>query len=578
MNANKHIFKWSDVSVDTSGLGNLDWDWMFKDTEPTEENDHFRPKTLAEKARGYTLGLGISVFADDVDMEEYFTQMQIIDFDKECADDLREGRGYVVSPQQGIKKDLLDPDGLYSPIRFGASLRDTNPTVDRWKCSCTEPGKGLRGRLFENQICPTCGRPVREVPENFETFAWMVLRNKEDQYIHPLMFRKIASLIGMKKLKAIIQYKRTQDIDGNSLPYEFDPAHPYEGAGMIYFKEHFDEIITYFYGNKANKKDQYADIMQERNKVFTHCIPAYTIKLRPIDQDGRSLYHEDSNSMFNIMNTNVTYLNNRVIGLETNIEVVEAQLLHIQNTYDKLYDYILNILKGKKGNLRQLFAGRYNFTGRCVIVPDNNLGIDEVKMPYKTLITYLEPNLVNMLHKFGMDFNAAAERIYKAKLKADPYIAELIRTLIKSHPSGRGLPVMINRNPSLKLGNLLQVFCIDINEDLDGDYTMSTSERILSLIDGDYDGDAINNMLIINKNFYNVAYNVFNPRNNMMISKNTGMINNATMPTKDGIVVPASFYRLGKPYETPEEKAAKLAFKQAHKRKACLNSYRRVIW
>lgn len=568
-------------------MSNLDqifeWEWgtdpltldLFKDITPTEENGHLRPK---EEGTPYQLGMRIMYESDREDLTELLTQMEILNFDEECAKDLREGNGFIVSDQKGIRKDLEDPDGLYSPVRFGASLKDTNPTIDRWKCKCTEPGKGIRGRINQGMICPVCNSEVREVPENFGMFAWMRLRNPNDKYIHPLMYQKIASLIGAKKLKDIITYKRTQDIDGNSMPYEFDPSHPYENVGMIYFKEHFDEIINFFYANKATKRDQYLDIMNNRDKVFTSCIPAYTIKLRPIDQDGRSLYHEDSNSMFNIMNTNVTCLNKREIGLQTNIEVVEAQLLHIQMTYEKLYKYILNILTGKKGNIRQLFAGRYNFTGRCVITPNNKLQIDEVKMPYKTLLVYLEPRIINVLVKTGYSYEAAAEKVYRAKLKADPYIADIINSFIKQHPSGRGIPVMINRNPSLKLGNLLQVFCVEMNENLDDDYTMSTSERILALIDGDYDGDAINNMLIINKSFLGVSYTVFNPRNNMMISKNTGMVNSATMPTKDGIVVPASFCRLGKPYETIEEFEAKRRLRDKIRSNMFTSSYEEATW
>ena len=68
-------------------------------------------------------------FSDEFDYE---TGIETIDFDKEMDKDLRIGKGFLVSPFQSIKKDLKDPDGIFS-YRFGQSLSDVNQ-IGRASC------------------------------------------------------------------------------------------------------------------------------------------------------------------------------------------------------------------------------------------------------------------------------------------------------------------------------------------------------------------------------------------------------------------------------------------------------------
>ena len=51
-----------------------------------------------------------------------------------------------------------------------------------------------------------------------------------------------------------------------------------------------------------------------------------------------------------------------------------------------------------------------------------------------------------------------------------------------------------------------------------------------------FDGDVLNIMLIINKEFYQRASETFNPRNAVFISKNDGMFKNATNHQRETII------------------------------------------
>ena len=63
----------------------------------------------------------------------------------------------------------------------------------------------------------------------------------------------------------------------------------------------------------------------------------------------------------------------------------------------------------------------------------------------------------------------------------------------------------------------------------------------------------LNILYIINKEFFENANLIFNPRNNMHISKNDGRFDNATSHQRDTIINMCTFLRLGNKYQTPEE-------------------------
>ena len=123
-----------------------------------------------------------------------------------------------------------------------------------------------------------------------------------------------------------------------------------------------------------------------------------------------------------------------------------------------LYAEVINIIKGKKGNIRTLFGGRCNFTSRNVITADPGLRIDEVRLPYSAMLELLQQSIINILTKtYNLSYADAYKKWYQANLQKDPAIVHIINSIIKnSTETGRGLPVIINRNPTIGYGFLLQ--------------------------------------------------------------------------------------------------------------------------
>lgn len=418
--------------------------------------------------------------SDDFDFE---TQLVRLDLDKEREKDICTDNGFIISDPISIKKDvnLKDPNGMFSP-KFGQTIKDLNPFANKYKCECGH----ITSRINNGTICPICNTEVKYVDDNFSYFGWKVLN---DYYvIHPNLFKSIEAFIGKDTLEHILVYEVKKDADGHIIENKDRPEdEPFFGIGMIEFKERFDEVMTHYGKILTNptKKAYYQDIMDHRDIVFTQSIPYYSTLLRPIDDEQKNLFYEDSNAFYYMINRLAAKINkydeSKIMSDKASLNKL---LYDIQVKYQKLYSNIEAIIEKKKGNIRDLLRGRFNFSSRCVITANLGLRIDEIKLPYQCLVEMLQQRIINILCKmYSMSYSDAYTIWYKANIKQDPMVVKIINSIIESSGDGRGIPFIINRNPTIAYGGILQMFCVGIADS----YTMEIPLRILVILAADFD-------------------------------------------------------------------------------------------
>lgn len=118
----------------------------------------------------------------------------------------------------------------------------------------------------------------------------------------------------------------------------------------------------------------------------------------------------------------------------------------------------------------------------------------------------MQQPIINILHKsLSMKYNDAYKFLHENTQQQNPIIRRVIEGLINSYD--RGIPVLINRNPTISIGGILQMYVTGI---ADG-YVMEIPLEVLQGLAADFDGDTLNILLIINEDFKNAAENVFNP-------------------------------------------------------------------
>ena len=94
-----------------------------------------------------------------------------------------------------------------------------------------------------------------------------------------------------------------------------------------------------------------------------------------------------------------------------------------------------------------------------------------------------------------------------------------------------GLPIFINRNPTIGYGGILAVKVIGINMD----YTMSISLLVLPKLAADFDGDTLNILYLYNRDFIKLAFKIISPRQ-MFISRNDGRCDKDLLHSRDTII------------------------------------------
>lgn len=93
------------------------------------------------------------------------------------------------------------------------------------------------------------------------------------------------------------------------------------------------------------------------------------------------------------------------------------------------------------------------------------------------------------------------------------------------------------------------MFCIGFTET----YTMAVPLQPLPLLAADFDGDVLNILLPINQTFIRLAWEKFNPRNAMYISRNDGYFNSAVSMQRDTLINANTLARCGRDTYTQEE-------------------------
>lgn len=501
---------------------------------------------------------------------DYYTIMERINLDEERIRDISTGNGFIISsPKATIKKDIKDPNGIFSP-KYGQKLGDINPFADRYSCSCGH----LKSRINHGIECEVCHTKCKYVDDNFEMFGWIILKEKY-HVIHPDIYKSLEFFLGQSKvnveqknakkgsvLQNIIFYNIQINQDGHESIVVNPPENePFFGIGMIQFYERFDEIMDYYLKKNAKKKEYYDDIMKDRDKVFSNSIPVFTTHLRPADIRDKNMYYEPINGIYNIINNQAYRINLDKTRMQRNPKVKNQLLYKLQMKFMELHAEIIAICSGKKGQLRSLVAGRYNFSSRAVIAQNPQLRIDQVTLPYKMLVIMLQPQIINILNRlYNMSYSEAYNLCYKALANKDERVASIIRSIIQNS-TPEGLPVIINRNPTISYGSILQMYCVDFNDDM----IMQVPLQILAPLGADFDGDTLNIFLIINQKFYERCYEIFNPRNAMYISRNDGNLNSSVLVQRDTLINANTLMYLGRNNYTPEQMAKIMAVKERQK-------------
>jgi len=377
----------------------------------------------------------------------------------------------ITSSTLRVKK-VYDDNALFSRTIFG-------PTTS-YVCNCR-----INQKYRIGQRCPKCG--VLITNSSMRRYATAKIK-LPFPIIHPFLFDKLATV--NSEIKKIIlglmsgkMYYITED---NRLSETEDVS-----KCQFIFYHKLPELFKFLLQFTNGKKQ----LIKVINDNLEHLLVSEVLVLPP---DLRPIYNDKIIDDLNHYYSTMIELSNRIkenplyptlINIDTNnltnfpIELYRTFLSNLQFSMQKLYKYIIDKLKSKKGLFRNNILGkRIDFSGRAVIIPDYNLPLSHCGLPYIMVLEFFKLKLASKLvnNKTFISIQTAIEDIEECIANKDYKYFTDCETIVEDEWA------ILNRQPSLHRLNLLG-FKIKV---VSG-YCIKINPLITVPIAGDFDGDTI---------------------------------------------------------------------------------------
>lgn len=365
---------------------------------------------------------------------------------------------------------------------------DVVSTIPR--CMC---GK-MSGMFVKDRMCPSCGFRVAE--KGYDPLVWVKTFSDEYKFINPIFYTMlnnvlkdtVAYLIGMED-----EFKNEK---AASLAKSIDSAILKGDRTYRNFIANLDNILDLVL-TLPKHKESHGKIMlvkylldKYREDIFGYYLPLVSPMIFNITKTNKGKFVDIK--LTNIIDIAANWLK------ASTVEMNDRQKNRlIGQTYTKLAllikFYITDYLGTKTGFLRKHLNGaKVPMTFRTVIVSRHGKHWhDELEVPWVTGVSVFRPHVLNkLIKKYKWKYKDAIKLIYKGAKEYHPLLDQIFQELIEESPY-RGIPCLIQRNPSLLQGSSQLVYITKFKTDPE-DNTMGFSQLIVKAPNGDYDGDELN--------------------------------------------------------------------------------------
>ena len=380
-----------------------------------------------------------------------------LDLDAECAYDLAIGQGLRLQSTESFHKSEKVEDGLQSPF-FGTDFSDELSFAERYRCQCGY----MIGMMYQGELCPKCGTPVGYVPVDMKKMGWIILDHFK--VMSPIYAYKLSEALGTVEGEKVLTKILSKDFDQDESDEhaiilrekedELRKKHPYVYKGTQWFVDHFEEVIKFYMAKKPGKKKLFEELLNDKDHVFTSCIPVISATLRsetPGEKDRKLIKFR-----INTIYSSIIRLTNEINEMgdiknmsDNELITTDRYLCAIHKKLLQLFDEIFNILNGKKGTIAsRIIAGRYNASARNIIsASSGELRSNEVDICYLDAMELFRYELTNLYAKLkSCTIEESQQAWYRATRYFDPVFYGIIKYMITHNRDEIG--VIINRNPS----------------------------------------------------------------------------------------------------------------------------------
>lgn len=416
------------------------------------------------------------------------------------------------------------------------------------RCDCGE----LSGNLNIGRKCTECGVECREdfgSSGEIEHNAWLGIPSIIPGVLHPIAYIVLTNWLTRKwsvnYIDAIID-------DTLELPPELEKV--VLGRGHKYFYDHFDELMAYFVHHfrfvdkKSKTKHDNVDFIEQfiasyRSVMFCTKLPIMASVLNSVTSaDGSSEGRQYADASIQIILDAITDLQQvEETTTRTRPKAVDSSVHRVYRSYITYIQDIARTRLSKKESLarRHILGTRIHFTIRAVIVPHTER-YDELYLPWSVAVNLFKLHIIGRLvRNHGISIGDAISRHLLSIVKYDELIDQIMKDLIaECRPEFPGIPMLIVRNPSMRRGALALHYITRIKINV-MDKTMNISTLVLKGSNADFDGDAINGLLLVEMDAARAFY-VLHPSMRMRATNESEISPDISLP-KQSIAVLNAF-------------------------------------
>ncbi len=357
------------------------------------------------------------------------------------------------------------------------------------RCDC---GK-LVGNYYDGMTCPHCNTVCSlSFLHIVKNDLWIVAPAAITGILNPQVYHILNSWLGKCEKLPIMEILLNRRLP---IPDKLKSVIPEQGFNAFY--DNFPAIINYFsFVYKTTSTKPIVPYLgpfleQFKDKIWCTRLPLVSKSLQPITRMGNNNRYVDGS--IKLLMKLMTDFKTTLIDMN----LADAQLPRVEKNFFSVYkvftqytkDLVKNKIAAKKGILRKhCFGSRFHLSARTVCVPivGEHWG-DELYLPWMIGVQlykyHIKSLLVNRYHKTDND---AYNQIMLALTTYDYQIDQCIQTLIKECPY-KGIPIILNRNPSLKLGAIQLLFVTKVKPALHSDpkvkAELDISDQSLTFLD-----------------------------------------------------------------------------------------------
>lgn len=370
------------------------------------------------------------------------------------------------------------------------------------RCECGH----LTGNMYRGTTCPKCRTVVSQDMEaadgHLNHRVFLSCPDNIPGWLHPHVYRILSRWLTYGEARSKINI--LDNIIDPTVPLLPDLEGIVLGRGFTYLYHNFDFLMDFFlvhYKRTADKAhtDPKTGISRMRyflnlvrDRVFCRYLPVLSSALHPIimsdgSNPGRQRYVDKNTKHVLSAANGLSYLRHSPRQRFLRQDVVEETAFTAYKEHIAYLEEISTKQLAKKKSLprRHIFGARLHLTARGVIVPIfGDHDYDTFYFPWQIGVNMFRDDIVGRLvRKHGMTIAQAMYKQQTALQIYDEDIHQMMNDFIAECPY-KGIPHLVNRNPSLKRGSLQILFCTQIKKDV-----KDKSVEISTMVIGDPNAD-----------------------------------------------------------------------------------------